>query len=135
VARVWMTRTCTSSRPASYPSTSPARCCKPAAASPPPRIPVPRGARSEVRGGPAPALLTGQGRFLQFVQKARYDGTMSSTDHTAALRGAGLRVTAPRLATLAVVEAHPHSDAESIARSVRESLGTVSRQAGYDVLH
>jgi Fur family transcriptional regulator, stress-responsive regulator len=60
---------------------------------------------------------------------------MTTADHTAALRGAGLRVTAPRLATLAAVEAHPHADAESIARSVRESLGTVSRQAVYDVLN
>lgn len=60
---------------------------------------------------------------------------MSTLEHTDALRGAGLRVTAPRLAALAAVEAHPHSDAESIARSVREDLGTVSRQAVYDVLN
>ncbi|HEX7349651.1 Fur family transcriptional regulator [Brachybacterium sp.] len=60
---------------------------------------------------------------------------MSTTAHTAALRGAGLRVTAPRLATLAAVQAHPHADAETIARAVRESLGTVSRQAVYDVLN
>ena len=60
---------------------------------------------------------------------------MSTPDHTSALRGAGLRVTAPRLATLAVVEAHPHSDAEAIAQKVREDLGTVSRQAVYDVLN
>ena len=60
---------------------------------------------------------------------------MSTTAHTSALRGAGLRVTAPRLATLAAVEANPHADAETIARSVRESLGTVSRQAVYDVLN
>ena len=60
---------------------------------------------------------------------------MSSTDHTSALRSVGLRVTAPRLATLAAVEAHPHSDAEAIAQAVREDLGTVSRQAVYDVLN
>lgn len=60
---------------------------------------------------------------------------MPSTDHTSALRGAGLRVTAPRLATLAAVEEHPHADAEAIAQVVRESLGTVSRQAVYDVLN
>lgn len=60
---------------------------------------------------------------------------MSTTAHTSALRGAGLRVTAPRLATLAAVEANPHADAEMIARSVRESLGAVSRQAVYDVLN
>lgn len=60
---------------------------------------------------------------------------MSTLEHTAALRGAGLRVTAPRLATLAAAEAHPHADAETLARAVRESLGTVSRQAVYDVLN
>ena len=60
---------------------------------------------------------------------------MTTTDHASALRGVGLRVTAPRLATLAAVEAHPHSDAETIAQAVREHLGTVSRQAVYDVLN
>ncbi|WP_114853633.1 Fur family transcriptional regulator [Brachybacterium sp. YJGR34] len=60
---------------------------------------------------------------------------MTAEDHTAALRGAGLRVTAPRLATLAAVEAHPHADAEAISQAVRASLGTVSRQAVYDVLN
>ena len=60
---------------------------------------------------------------------------MTAADHTSALRAAGLRVTAPRLATLAAVEAHPHADAETIAHDVRERLGTVSRQAVYDVLN
>ncbi|GAA1489190.1 Fur family transcriptional regulator [Brachybacterium sacelli] len=60
---------------------------------------------------------------------------MPSRDHTSALRGAGLRVTAPRLATLEAVTEHPHADAEAIARAVRERLGTVSRQAVYDVLN
>lgn len=53
----------------------------------------------------------------------------------AALRNAGLRVTAPRLATLAVVERHQHADADTIAGHVRTQLGTVSKQAVYDVLH
>lgn len=60
---------------------------------------------------------------------------MLSTDHALALREAGLRVTAPRLATLEVVTEHPHGDAESIARAVRERLGAVSRQAVYDILN
>ncbi|MEE1618086.1 Fur family transcriptional regulator [Brachybacterium sp. J153] len=60
---------------------------------------------------------------------------MPSIDHTAALRGAGLRVTAPRLATLDAVTEHPHADADTIAQAVRERLGTVSRQAVYDVLN
>ncbi|WP_067648178.1 Fur family transcriptional regulator [Nocardia harenae] len=51
------------------------------------------------------------------------------------LRRANLRVTAPRLAVLEAVAAHPHSDADRIAAAVRSSLGTVSTQAVYDVLH
>ncbi|MEU7628678.1 Fur family transcriptional regulator [Nocardia sp. NPDC049220] len=50
------------------------------------------------------------------------------------LRGAALRVTAPRLAVLNVVHDHPHSDTDSILSLVRETLGTVSHQAVYDVL-
>ncbi|MFF2555736.1 Fur family transcriptional regulator [Nocardia sp. NPDC058058] len=50
------------------------------------------------------------------------------------LRGADLRVTAPRVAVLSAVHAHPHSDTDSILRRVRETLGTVSHQAVYDVL-
>ncbi len=60
---------------------------------------------------------------------------MASDKHVSALREVGLRVTAPRLATLAVVEEHQHSDAEFIAGEVRERLGSVSTQAVYDVLH
>ncbi|UGT59510.1 Fur family transcriptional regulator [Nocardia asteroides] len=50
------------------------------------------------------------------------------------LRRANLRVTAPRLAVLETVAAHPHSDADRIAAAVRSSLGAVSTQAVYDVL-
>lgn len=50
------------------------------------------------------------------------------------LREVDLRVTAPRVAVLAAVHAHPHSDTDSILRRVRETLGTVSHQAVYDVL-
>ncbi|WP_228540028.1 Fur family transcriptional regulator [Nocardia sp. XZ_19_385] len=50
------------------------------------------------------------------------------------LRAAGLRVTAPRLAVLNVVHNHPHADTDSILGLVRESVGTVSHQAVYDVL-
>lgn len=52
-----------------------------------------------------------------------------------ALRAAGLRVTAPRLATLEVVGKNPHADAETITAKVREKLGSVSTQAVYDVLN
>jgi Fur family ferric uptake transcriptional regulator len=50
------------------------------------------------------------------------------------LRGAGLRVTRPRVAVLAAVFAHPHADTESIIRLARGDLGDVSTQAVYDVL-
>ncbi|GGK87535.1 transcriptional repressor [Mangrovihabitans endophyticus] len=51
------------------------------------------------------------------------------------LRGAGLRVTRPRVAVLAAVHDHPHADTESIFNVVRRELGAVSHQAVYDVLH
>jgi Fur family ferric uptake transcriptional regulator len=50
------------------------------------------------------------------------------------LRGSELRVTRPRLAVLATVHDHPHTDTDSVIRSVREQLGEVSHQAVYDVL-
>ena len=50
------------------------------------------------------------------------------------VRGAGLRVTRPRVAALAAVHAHPHADTDSIIRVVRQNLGEVSHQAVYDVL-
>ena len=51
------------------------------------------------------------------------------------LRGAGLRVTRPRLAVLSVVHDHPHADTDSIITAVRQGFGQVSHQAVYDVLH
>lgn len=51
------------------------------------------------------------------------------------LHRVGLRVTAPRVATLAVVAAHPHAEADEIATAVRERLGAVSKQAVYDGLN
>ncbi|MBB5913455.1 Fur family ferric uptake transcriptional regulator [Nocardia transvalensis] len=50
------------------------------------------------------------------------------------LRAVGLRVTAPRVAVLDAVVAQPHSDADRVAASVRQQLGSVSTQAVYDVL-
>ncbi len=50
------------------------------------------------------------------------------------LRGASLRVTRPRVATLGVVHNHPHADTASIIDGVRADLGEVSQQAVYDVL-
>jgi Fur family ferric uptake transcriptional regulator len=50
------------------------------------------------------------------------------------LRGAGLRVTRPRVGVLSAVYDHPHADTDSIAGAVRADLGEVSTQAVYDVL-
>lgn len=50
------------------------------------------------------------------------------------LRSAGMRVTAPRLAVLDWLAAHPHSTADQVTAAVRDRLGTVSGQAVYDVL-
>jgi Fe2+ or Zn2+ uptake regulation protein len=56
----------------------------------------------------------------------------SSLEHR--LRAAGLRVTQPRLAVMAVVREHPHADTNAVIRFVRERHGDVSHQTVYDVL-
>ncbi|MCF3937121.1 Fur family transcriptional regulator [Gordonia sp. Z-3] len=50
------------------------------------------------------------------------------------LREAGMRVTAPRIAVLEILDDHPHSTADFVATGVREHLGGVSTQTVYDVL-
>ena len=59
---------------------------------------------------------------------------ITEADHPARLRGAGLRVTQPRLAVIDALGDNPHSDADSVATAVRSALGAVSTQAVYDVL-
>jgi Fur family ferric uptake transcriptional regulator len=56
-------------------------------------------------------------------------------DFSQLLRGAGLRVTRPRVAVLGAVHSHPHADTESIIGAVRGDLPEVSHQAVYDSLH
>jgi Fur family ferric uptake transcriptional regulator len=58
----------------------------------------------------------------------------TTTDLERRLRAADLRVTQPRLAVMAAVEAHPHADTETLIGAVRVELPTVSHQAVYDVL-
>ena len=58
----------------------------------------------------------------------------SPADVERLLRGAALRVTAPRSAVLSVVHDHPHADTDTLLRATRERLGAVSHQAVYDVL-
>ncbi|MEU6541512.1 Fur family transcriptional regulator [Streptomyces sp. NPDC047000] len=51
------------------------------------------------------------------------------------LRGAGLRVTAARVALLETVRHGDHLGAEAIATGVRDRVGHVSVQAVYEALH
>jgi Fur family ferric uptake transcriptional regulator len=61
--------------------------------------------------------------------------TTSATPTTAAqLRGAGLRVTAARVALLETVRDGAHLDAEEVAAGVRARVGHVSLQAVYEAL-
>ncbi|MGV9318839.1 Fur family transcriptional regulator [Streptomyces sp. NPDC003660] len=57
------------------------------------------------------------------------------TTAAAELRGAGLRVTAARVALLDTVRAGDHLGAEAIASQVRERVGHISVQAVYEALH
>jgi Fur family ferric uptake transcriptional regulator len=62
--------------------------------------------------------------------------TASRTPTTAGeLRGAGLRVTAARVALLETVRDGDHLGVEAIASGVRDRIGHVSLQAVYDALH
>lgn len=58
----------------------------------------------------------------------------TAPDPTAALRSAGLHVTAPRVATLRTLAQQPHASADAVIAAVRADIGTVSKQAVYDVL-
>jgi Fur family ferric uptake transcriptional regulator len=62
--------------------------------------------------------------------------TASQTPTTAEeLRGAGLRVTAARVALLETVREGDHLGVEAIASGVRDRVGHVSLQAVYEALH
>ncbi|MEU6350361.1 Fur family transcriptional regulator [Streptomyces sp. NPDC047072] len=62
--------------------------------------------------------------------------TAPQPPHTAdELRGAGLRVTAARVALLETVRAGDHLGADALATGVRDRLGHISLQAVYEALH
>jgi Fur family ferric uptake transcriptional regulator len=62
--------------------------------------------------------------------------TASQTPTTAEeLRGAGLRVTAARVALLETVREGDHLGVEAIASGVRDRVGHISLQAVYEALH
>ena len=50
------------------------------------------------------------------------------------LRHHGVQVTAQRLAIMRAVTTHPHATADQVADAVRDTLGSISRQAVYDSL-
>ena len=50
------------------------------------------------------------------------------------LRDHGLQVTAQRIAVMEAVAGHPHASTEELAESVRDKIGSISRQAVYDTL-
>lgn len=54
--------------------------------------------------------------------------------HSDLLRRNGVAVTAQRLAVLRAVAGRPHATADDIAEDVRTEIGTISRQAVYNVL-
>jgi Fe2+ or Zn2+ uptake regulation protein len=58
-----------------------------------------------------------------------------SISHETQLRDAGLRITNGRLAVLAVLETHPHLDADTLWGIVREELPGISVQSVHNVLH
>ena len=60
--------------------------------------------------------------------------TPVESDPAQILRKHGVHVTAQRLAVLRAVSGHPHCTADDVAASVRAEIGTISRQAVYDVL-
>jgi Fe2+ or Zn2+ uptake regulation protein len=67
------------------------------------------------------------GQYLEMVT--------GSADSAAALRRAGLRVTASRLAVLsALIENTPHSSVDAVVSAVRDRLGDGSAQTVYNVL-
>lgn len=59
---------------------------------------------------------------------------LEGVDLPAALRDAGLRVTASRVAVLSAVGEGRHLTADQVAAAVRGRVGTISTQAVYDVL-
>ena len=59
---------------------------------------------------------------------------MVNEDAERLLRQHGLQVTAQRLAVLRAMATHPHATADELADDVRESIGSISRQAVYDTL-
>jgi Fe2+ or Zn2+ uptake regulation protein len=84
-------------------------------------------------GGPTGSLSAAE-LLIDSRKRPRLRGVPTRSDFERTLRGVALRVTRPRVAVLAAVHDHPHSDTDSIIGAVRANFGDVSHQAVYDVL-
>jgi len=51
------------------------------------------------------------------------------------LRAAKLSVTAQRIAVMKEISAHPHCTADDLLQRVTEKIGSISKQAVYDIIH
>ena len=50
------------------------------------------------------------------------------------LRSRGIPVTAQRIAVIKTVDRHPHATADEVVEGVKQDIGSISRQAVYNVL-
>jgi Fur family transcriptional regulator, stress-responsive regulator len=76
--------------------------------------------------------------FLKDLPLAEYVGTVTAPDDLTSadvLRGAGLRVTAARVALLDTIRDGDHLAIDAIASGVRDRVGHISLQAVYEALH
>jgi Fur family transcriptional regulator, stress-responsive regulator len=80
----------------------------------------------------------GQNQIVDNVQFFRHHVFMnrevSDADDVQLLRQHGVQVTAQRLAILREVSNNPHVTADELCDNVRETIGSISRQAVYDTL-
>src|ERR1700754_4822410 len=97
-------------------------------------------ARHSTTGRTSPDAALDLGHSLSWIVRV-YEGrsgamTAPKAPTTAEeLRGAGLRVTAARVALLETVRDGDHLDVEGVASGVRDRVGHISLQAVYDALH
>ena len=81
-----------------------------------------------------PDWIALHGRHVLTGSRKRSTVGSVMTFPTDRVRGAGMRVTRPRLAILEWLSDHPHSTADQVRSGALATLGTLSTQAAYDVL-
>ena len=57
------------------------------------------------------------------------------TSHEQRLRDSKVSVTAQRVAVMKEIAAHPHCTADDLLKRVSLSIGSISKQAVYDIIH